>query len=304
MKSSSPNPAKTSPVLASEHEGYDNLPVEHWSLLRLQLLWIFDGPMLKSSIDYPYFPHPIAAWYLRKGSVTLSFPDGKEHYEAGQWLFPRHQQGRQHFSKDAELISLRFYAEWPSGAPLFSRKKTVIIPQQQAPALLEAAEPLASYARQYLTPADYKGVMLKGSLGAYLGVQSLIARWMDVWYQTFISLGYEPELVGPISDTVNQCLAYLRSRTLDRPFYEKELVERVGLSVSQIHRLFIKQVKVTPKEFWNNRRIEFARLALIGGNENIKSIAFNLGFQTPESFGRWFQNNVGYTPRTFRTMLH
>lgn len=290
--------------MSSKHSGYDNLPVEHWSLLRLQLLWIFDGPMLRSSIEYPYFPHPIAAWYLRKGSLTLSFPDREERYDSGCWIFPRHRQGRQHFSEDAELISLRFYAEWPSGIPLFSRKKSIIIPDEQAPALYEAAQQLAVYVREHLHPADYGGVMLKGSLGAYLGVQPLIARWIDVWYQTFIGLGHEPELVGPISDTINQCIAYLLGRALDRPFYENELVKQVGLSLSQIHRLFIKQVKVTPKDFWNYRRIEFAQLALTGGKESIKSIAFSLGFQTQESFSRWFRNNVGYTPSTFRMMLH
>lgn len=305
MKSSCPNLAKPSHLHSSaDQEGYNHLPIEHWSLLRIQLLWIFDRPMLKTSLDYAYFPHPIAAWYLKKGSVTLSFPDGQESYSAGSWIFPRRQQGRQLFSPDTELISLRFYAEWQNGMPLFPRDKTVVIPDVVAPQLKTVAEALAAYARDSLTPSHYGGVMLKGALGAYFGLQPLVAQWINAWYQAFLSAGYEPNLLGPTSDTVQRCIEFLRNRPLHQPFREQELVEQARLSISQIHRLFIKHVKSTPKEFWDYRRTEFAQLALLGGKESIKSIAFSLGFQTPESFSRWFRGNVGYPPSDFRTRLH
>lgn len=303
MKSTFPNRAKGSPFCLQDDEHHTAFKIEHWSLLRVQLLWGFDNPLIKSAQDYRYFPHPTAAWLVRKGTLTLRFPSGEETYCAGQWVFPKQMPGRQIFSEDTELLSLRFYAEWQNGRPLFSRDQTIVIPEAEAPLLGQAAESLIRFIDGRLLPPDHKGIMLKGNLGDYLALQPLMAQWIDVWYRTFLKHGYRPELVGPFEDVVRRCIAYLQNRPLNTPFYEKELADHVGLSISQINRLFTRQVKLTPKDFWNYKRLEFAQSALLGSRESIKGISFSLGFLTPESFTRWFHKNTSYSPKIYRATL-
>ena len=46
-----------------------------------------------------------------------------------------------------------------------------------------------------------------------------------------------------------------------------------------------------------------AQHELMNSRESIKGIAFRLGFQTSESFSRWFHQHTGFPPRIFREFL-
>lgn len=281
----------------------EQFPIEHWSLLRLELLWAFDGPLMESAYNHRYFSHPTAAWLIHRGNLTLRFPSGEEHYSAGQWVFPRQTSGRQIFSPGTELISLRFYAEWRSGYPLFPRGRTISFNDADAPLLSQAAKPLTKYVQENLGTYEKQTILPYASIGNFMTLQPLFINWISAYYQTFVTHGLIPEVIPPIGDAVRSAIAYLQSRPLQQPFHEKELANHVGLSVSQLNRLFSRQAKVTPHEFWNYRRLETAQTLLLSGKERIKSIAYNLGFASPETFTRWFHRSTGYSPSQFRFIL-
>lgn len=281
----------------------EQFPIEHWNLLRLELLWAFDRPLMESAYNYRYFSHPTAAWLIRRGDLTLRFPSGEEHYTAGQWVFPRQMSGRQIFSAGTELISLRFYAEWRSGLPLFPRGRSIAFEEADAPLLRKTAEPLAKYVQENLSTCDEKTILPYANIGNFMALQPLFINWISAYYQTFVAHGLIPEVIPPIGDAVRSAIAHLQTRPLNQPFHEKELAGHIGLSVSQLNRLFSRQAKVTPHEFWNYRRLETAQTLLLSGKERVKSIAYELGFASPEIFTRWFHHSTGYSPSQFRFIL-
>ncbi len=279
------------------------ISLEHWSLLRVRLLWIFDKELSKTARNHSYFPYPTAAWFIREGELMLRYPTGDETFTAGNWVFPKQMTGQQIFSEGTRLLSVRFFAEWEIGVPLFDRSRTVVIPGEAAPYLEATAVRLERYVRNNLRTSDEEALMLEGDLEHYLDLQPLISEWIRDYYKALSQHGYCAEIMGPMNDTVKRCIHYLQNRRHDRPFHERELAEHIGLSVSQINKLFSKQAKVTPKQFWNYRRLVAAQSAVMGSKESIKVIAFSLGFSSPESFARWFHANAGYSPKVFRTMM-
>ncbi len=296
-----PHSSRSATPLIAPH--LEQFPIEHWNLLRLELLWAFDGPLMASAYNHRYFSHPTAAWLIRRGSLTLRFPSGEEHYSEGQWVFPQQMSGRQIFSEGAELISLRFYAEWRSGQPLFPRARSIAFQEADAPLLRQTAEPLARYVQENLSTYEKQTILPYANVGNFMMLQPLFINWISAYYQTFVAHGQTPEVIPPLGDAVRSAIAYLQARPLHQPFHEKELAGHVGLSVSQLNRLFSRQAKVTPHEFWNYRRLETAQTLLLSGKDRVKSIAYHLGFASPETFTRWFHRSTGYSPSQFRFIL-
>lgn len=279
-----------------------SLPLQHWSLLRFQFLWAFNSPLPERIRNYPYYSYPIAAWLLSKGSLTLRFPSGEEHYRAGEWIFPKSAPGQQIFSDDAHLLSIRFYAEWPNGKPLFDHSRSIAFPQEEVPLLTKAGIRLAKQVAKQNPSGKFTHIYLSGTLDWYIDLQPIFTSWIMQYYKALSSRGYANEAIGLLQEPVRRCLDFLRNRPLTTPFREKELAEEVGLSVSQINKLFAQEAKTTPSAFWNHRRLTAAQSALIGSDESVKAIAFSLGFFSSETFSRWFHAQTGYCARTFRSL--
>ncbi len=91
------------------HPSFEKLlTLSDLSKLHWQLLWIYDEPLGRSGRSGHYWNYPTAAWLIRRGTVRLRFGKDTETYHAGQWVFPRLAEGTQSFSKDAEILSVRF----------------------------------------------------------------------------------------------------------------------------------------------------------------------------------------------------
>lgn len=278
------------------------LPLTHWNLLRMCLLWAFDSPVVPSIRRYPYCAYPCAAWLLRQGSVTLEFSSASETYGEGTWIFPRETPGRQIFSEDAHLLSIRFYIDWPNGKPLFDRSQSLTFSKDEMPAMTNAAERLVAFFQQRELPDIPCGTSPRGSLSDFLEIQPLFSNWVKSYYETMVTLGQAPESIGALHQSLRRALSYLNNRSFCTPFHERELVPVCHLSLSQINKLFIQQAKTTPFALWNYRRLNVAQQELSNNRESIKSIAFNLGFSSPETFSRWFHQQTGYAPRIYRAL--
>ncbi len=248
-----------------------------------------------------YFTAPTAAWYLRKGRLTLRFGNDEEEYHAGTWIFPRQAPGEQHFSDDAALISIRFFAEWPNGKALFDRSETVHFPVDRFPGLLAAAEEMTAYMVQHFKRNSTTST--ESTLLHYLGLQPLFTQWIFSYYKTFLNLGHEPVHISRLSPTLERALHYLQVRPVHLVFREAELARQMQMSISQLNRLFMQQLQLSPTAFWNYRRIQSAQGALLGSEESIKSIAYSHGFSSPETFTRWFGKQRGLSPQQYRRIL-
>jgi len=91
---------------------------------------------------------------------------------------------------------------------------------------------------------------------------------------------------------------------LANPQVVEEVAEVVGLSRSRFFQLFNRQLGTSPLVFWNAMRVEEALTRLNAREENMTSMAMDLGFSTPGNFSRFFRDHRGVTPSTYRRLCH
>jgi len=75
-----------------------------------------------------------------------------------------------------------------------------------------------------------------------------------------------------------------------------------NLSQHYFSDLIKKETSRKPKDHINDYDIEKAKNQIIGTEQSISEIAYNLGFNYPHYFTRLFKSKTGYTPVEYRTM--
>jgi AraC-like DNA-binding protein len=87
---------------------------------------------------------------------------------------------------------------------------------------------------------------------------------------------------------------------LSAPISVGAIAAAVGLSRSQLSRLFLSTYGMGPAQRLRQLRVELARRLLAETTLSVKEIAHACGFVRPNHFGRVFQNETGTTASAFR----
>ncbi len=85
---------------------------------------------------------------------------------------------------------------------------------------------------------------------------------------------------------------------IHRPIYIDELASCVQLSTGYFKTWFLKNAGITPKEYINRMKIEFAK-SLLMQKSSITAVAFALGFSSSQYFSTTFKKFTGQTPKVF-----
>lgn len=70
------------------------------------------------------------------------------------------------------------------------------------------------------------------------------------------------------------------------------------------HRLFKREVGMTPHQYVTFRRLQEARKLLIETDQSITEICFAVGFESLGSFSSLFRRYTGHSPSRFRRRYH
>ena len=79
------------------------------------------------------------------------------------------------------------------------------------------------------------------------------------------------------------------------------VADTIGISVSQLNRLFLRHAKQPPLAFWINLRLDHARWQLLNTKKAIAQVAFECGFSDAAHFSRRFKQRFGKSPRAFKS---
>ncbi|MCX6308971.1 MAG: AraC family transcriptional regulator [Bacteroidia bacterium] len=96
-----------------------------------------------------------------------------------------------------------------------------------------------------------------------------------------------------------KALSYIRKH-IDRKISVSELASICLLSEYHFLRLFKRELKTSPINYINQKKIERAQLLLVVYKRSIKEIAYSLSFENVSYFTRLFRNVVGKTPSSYR----
>ena len=78
------------------------------------------------------------------------------------------------------------------------------------------------------------------------------------------------------------------------------LAERAAMSPRNFARAFRRETDMTPAAYVESVRVEQARIALEGSDEQVEAIARHLGFGTVETMRRAFHRRLGVGPAAYR----
>jgi AraC-like DNA-binding protein len=271
-----------------------------WAGLHAHLVWVYDGPVAFQGRQGKVSAFDLTAWLIRRGQVTVKL--GEQTWRAGpnEWLFPPPGERWQDFSADARILSVRFRARWPTGEDLFPANLGIRIPAARCPDLLRAAAPLARFVQRHFPSTETDLMQAPATLADYLRLQTLFARWFETVIVVLTSEGLEPAHMGKIDDRLRLAVRQLDRQPLASPVNEAALARAVGLSVSQLNRLFLRQFGVSSRGYFDRRRHQHALTALEESTRAAKEIAISLGFSSLPHFSAWFRRKQGMPPRAFR----
>lgn len=277
-----------------------------WSRLRTELLWAYEGKPLSphfhaSEID------AVMCWLLLEGTVTVKSPTcGKMTATAGQWLFLAKDKTAHDFSDDARIISLRLVIHWPTGQPLYNHNQWICLESAQHPQLLAQARKLIRHAelivRKGKDPQTQRTRLatVTCDFQDYLALEHATLRWVHYYDRAMQKLGIQRMPLTPIDVRVSQCLKFLEQLPMDRQFDEQQLARSLGLSLSQLNRIFVQTMNCTPNAYAENLRFNDTVRLLINTPIPLKELAYTMGFKQPSHFASWFKKKNGLYPKDYR----
>ncbi len=273
-----------------------------WAQLHFSLQWIYRGQVAPDGRGR--FPGccGISAWYILRGEGIVRHDGLEKRARRGDWLFPARGVHERDFSPDAEILSLRFYIEWPDGQPLFHLRGGAVIPGTKYPALLRRARELERAAgqggRKSYSTIGFMNETL--SFPAYLDVGGALLQWSKTLYHAFTSEGIHPSLERFEDERLVRALRLLDHWPLHEAFSQRRLVEQTGISRAQLDRLFTLKLGQTAHQYFNRRRLRHAERLVRLKDQPIKEVAFDVGFRHVSSFSAWFKQNTGVKPNERR----
>ena len=106
--------------------------------------------------------------------------------------------------------------------------------------------------------------------------------------------------IGPIEDhRVAKSLAYIHDNFNQSPTLT-QVAQNVGVSPFHFHRLFMKHVGISPKQYLQRKQMQVAKWLLRSSRQSIGKVASQSGFASHGHFTSTFQRMAGMTPRQYR----
>lgn len=96
-----------------------------------------------------------------------------------------------------------------------------------------------------------------------------------------------------------KALQFIREN-IDQKISVRQLASICCLSEDHFIRLFRQELRQTPIDYINQKKIEKAQLLMVVKNQTMKDIAYSLSFENVSYFNRLFKKMVGKTPSEYR----
>ncbi|MDT8389958.1 MAG: helix-turn-helix domain-containing protein [Lentisphaeria bacterium] len=274
----------------------------NWLNLRRHILWSYDRPVLAGLAEVPVYKSGkytnSGAWLVRKGWAKVDYGDCVLRAEPGQWLIVKPGQRIQSFRGDTHLLSVSFETVWPDGTPWLEKGLPLVVNADEYPALERKAKPMARIMTK-ISPLKFNVRECVFDCHAFLRLDNAFGKWLEILVDVLAEHGVSPHGRYSIDERVVEAVRLIDAHPLDEPFDQDALASKVGISLRQLTRLFINDLKTTPVGYYDRKRLEEAghRLQITG--VSVKAVAVSLGFEYLSHFSKWFKKGTGLSPRTY-----
>lgn len=276
-------------------------PLAAWSGLHAALVWAYAGTppdyARQAWVTAPFY----SAYHVYEGRLLIRDDQGSIKAGPGQWLLPRPGWRWQECDACTRILSLRFRVKWPTGEDLFEDYPAIALGDAAAPELRPAGEALYDFILGRWGERRIDTLAAPSDLAGHLGLQSRLHVWLEAWARVSVDAGARARRGEPPDERLKRVIDFLDTRPLSEGLPSEPYLARLAtLSVTHLNRLFARQLKMSPREYLERRRLSVAILAVEEGDQPFKTIAADLGFSSPPHFTRWFGKRTGLAPAAFR----
>jgi len=272
-----------------------------WKRLRLTPVNIYEGKPLWREVFLPRAANAVVEFWLQlSGSVRVTNKSLRAKATASEYMVCLPGARLQRCSPDARIRSVHFVLEGTGGMACWRGPHLVGLPPNE-----QLSERLARFfddakADALCDKQWKKDQRIEASLPSWLGLQanlhSLVAVLLPVLESSGVFFDPAPERETCIEEGVR----WLSRKPIHYAFDRCEFAGASGLGPSQVDRIWRRERKQTPRQYWEERRLGWACRKLALDNVSIKEVAFEMGFAHLSQFSAWFKRHTGRSPREYR----
>jgi AraC family transcriptional regulator, arabinose operon regulatory protein len=101
------------------------------------------------------------------------------------------------------------------------------------------------------------------------------------------------------NDIIQQCITFMKA-SLHKNLRLDDFSSQLNLSSSHLSAIFRKRMKYSPIHLFTSFKVQKACQMLMDSSQNVKTIAYSLGYDDPYHFSRVFKNIMGVSPKKFK----
>lgn len=121
------------------------------------------------------------------------------------------------------------------------------------------------------------------------------AKIMSIFYNMLHSLTKEESICKTIAPAIN----YIEKNYSSPDISNELLAGLCNISEVYLRKLFLKHLKMTPRQYLLEIRLQKAKQLLSEGVLKINAVGEKCGFSSPYHFSRFFKNQTGLTPTEY-----
>jgi len=278
-----------------------------WASLRTELLFIYDQAVPPAGLRREGARvGELSAWLVRRGTVWLESDGEEARAGEGEWVICDGREIQQEISPGTELLSMRLLHGWPGGGPFFTGGTVHRLKAGRHPGLERYALALLNLVGRVpirRSREDPRAEFLwktRWTYGKYVQYERALLRWMQELVQCGEKEGWRIGVPEKADPRLAQVFRVIDSEPPGGAFPEREIVRLGGLSIGRLNRLCAQAYGFTTYGYWEQRRIERAKLALEQTGARVKEVAADMGFVQLSHFSAWFKRYAGVSPRGYR----
>lgn len=115
----------------------------------------------------------------------------------------------------------------------------------------------------------------------------------------FYNMLYRLSSNRSVCKTIAPAIKYIEKNYSDAEISNKMLADACNISEVYLRKLFLKHLKVTPKQYLDDIRLSKAKQLLADGILKINAVSEKCGFTSPCNFSRFFKEQTGISPTEY-----